>query len=63
MLAIGYAASAHVVNQVCCFRALGHDVCLLGTPARARPETRETIQAWLRYLLHPLRVVLAQLRS
>jgi len=29
----------------------------------ARPETRETIQAWLRYLLHPLRVVLAQLRS
>jgi len=29
----------------------------------ARPETRETIQGWLRYLLHPLRAVLAQLRS
>ncbi len=30
---------------------------------RARPETREMVQAWLKFLLHPLRVVLAQLRS
>jgi hypothetical protein len=30
---------------------------------RTRPETREIVQAWLKYLLHPLRLVLAQLRS
>jgi hypothetical protein len=30
---------------------------------RARPETRETVQAWLKFFLHPLRVVWAQLRS
>jgi hypothetical protein len=30
---------------------------------RARPETREIVQAWLKFFLHPLRVVWAQLRS
>jgi hypothetical protein len=33
---------------------------LLGT---ASPETREKLHAWLKFLLHPLRAVLAQLRS
>ena len=30
---------------------------------RVKPETRETVQAWLKVLVHPLRVALAQLRS
>ena len=30
---------------------------------RAKPETRETVQAWLRFLTHPLRMAWAQLRS
>lgn len=30
---------------------------------RARPETRETVQAWLKFFLHPLRLVWAQLKS
>jgi glycosyltransferase involved in cell wall biosynthesis len=33
ILAIGYATSTHVVNRVRCFRALGHQVYLLSTPA------------------------------
>jgi hypothetical protein len=30
---------------------------------RTTPETREMVQAWLKFLLHPLRVAWAQLRS
>jgi hypothetical protein len=30
---------------------------------RTKPETRETVHAWLKVLLHPLRVVWGQLRS
>jgi hypothetical protein len=30
---------------------------------RVKPETRETVQAWLKVVVHPLRVALAQLRS
>ena len=30
---------------------------------RAKPETRETVQVWLKFVLHPLRLVWAQLKS
>ena len=30
---------------------------------RAKPETRESVQAWLKFFLHPLRLVWAQLKS
>jgi len=30
---------------------------------RAKPETRESVQAWLKFLLHPLRLVWAQFKS
>jgi hypothetical protein len=48
--------SRHIIEAV--YRLLFSTV--LG---RARPETREMVQAWLKFFLHPLRVVWGQLRS
>jgi glycosyltransferase involved in cell wall biosynthesis len=41
ILAIGYATSTHVVNRVRCFRALGHEVYLLSTPAGGLIDIKE----------------------
>jgi glycosyltransferase involved in cell wall biosynthesis len=43
ILAIGYATSTHVVNRVRCFRALGHEVYLLGTPAAGLTDVTELV--------------------
>jgi glycosyltransferase involved in cell wall biosynthesis len=45
ILAIGYATSTHVVNRVRCFRALGHEVYLLGTPAGGLTDIKELTPA------------------
>ena len=41
----------------------GHRLLFSTVLGRARPETREIVQAWLKFFLYPLRVVWAQLRS
>jgi hypothetical protein len=43
ILAIGYPTSTHVVNRVRCFRALGHEVYLLGSPAAGLADIRELV--------------------
>lgn len=43
IVAIGYATSTHVVNRVRCFRALGHEVYLLGTPAAGLTDIAELV--------------------
>jgi glycosyltransferase involved in cell wall biosynthesis len=57
ILAIGYATSTHVVNRVRCFRALGHEVYLLGTPAAGLTDIKELVPSvrpgqdeWMSYL-------------
>jgi hypothetical protein len=48
-------ATRHVIER-------GHRLLFSTVLGRARPETRELVQAWLKFFLHPLRGVWAQLR-
>jgi glycosyltransferase involved in cell wall biosynthesis len=43
ILAIGYSSSTHVVNRVRCFRALGHEMYLLNTPAAGLADVTELV--------------------
>jgi len=42
---------------------IGYRLLFSTVLGRATPETRETVQSWLKLLLHPLRAVWGQLRS